>query len=85
MTFTLFLPEHAATSTAENPGAAEGRGFFYGALFSWLSISGNRPSIVGTYTNDLVYEWLAPGILKELEARKPKDDQGSAEIPATFR
>src|ERR1700740_1257173 len=39
-------------------------------LRSWqrLSISGKRPGIVGTYTNDLVYERLAPGILQELEA-----------------
>jgi hypothetical protein len=54
---------------------------FYKEMFrlrgwEWLSISGKRPSIVGTYTNDLVYERLAPGILKELEARNPKDEQG---------
>jgi hypothetical protein len=54
---------------------------FYKEMFGlrgweWLSISGKRPSIVGTYTNDLVYERLAPGILKELEARNPKDEQG---------
>jgi hypothetical protein len=55
---------------------------FYKEMFrlrgwEWLSVSGKRPSIVGTYTNDLVYERLAPGILKELEARNPKDDQGN--------
>ena len=41
-----------------------------------LSLKGKRPGIVGTYTNDLVYERLAPGILEELEARNPKDDKG---------
>lgn len=54
---------------------------FYKEMFrlrgwEWLSVSGKRPSIVGTYTNDLIYERLAPGILKELEVRNPKDDQG---------
>jgi hypothetical protein len=37
----------------------------------------NRPSVVGRYTNDLVYERLAPDILQELEARNPKDEHGS--------
>lgn len=54
---------------------------FYKEMFrlrgwKWLSISGKRPGIVGTYTNDLVYERLAPGILRELEARNPKDEHG---------
>jgi hypothetical protein len=54
---------------------------FYKEMFrlrgwQWLSISGKRPSIVGAYTNDLVYERLAPGILQELEARNPKDEHG---------
>lgn len=54
---------------------------FYKEMFrlrgwKWLSISGKRPGIVGIYTNDLVYERLAPGILKELEARNPKDEHG---------
>jgi hypothetical protein len=53
---------------------------FYKEMFrlrgwQWLSLKGKRPGIVGTYTNDLVYERLAPGILEELEARNPKDDQ----------
>jgi hypothetical protein len=42
----------------------------------WLSISGKRPSIVGTYTTDLVYERLAPGIVAELEERNPKNERG---------
>ena len=54
---------------------------FYKQMFrlrdwKWPVLSGKRPGIVGTYTNDLVYERLAPGILEELEARNPKDEQG---------
>lgn len=54
---------------------------FYKEMFrlrgwKWLSLQGKRPGIVGTYTNDLVYERLAHGILEELEARNPKDGQG---------
>jgi P63C domain len=55
---------------------------FYKEMFrlkgwEWLSICGKRPSVVGTYTNDLVYERLAPGILAELEGRNPKDERGN--------
>jgi hypothetical protein len=54
---------------------------FYKEMFRlrgwrWPSIGGKRPGIVGTYTNDLVYERLAPGILQELETRNPKDERG---------
>jgi hypothetical protein len=35
---------------------------------------GARPGIVGIYTNDLVYERLAPGLLDELEQRNPKQE-----------
>lgn len=36
-----------------------------------------RPGVVGKYTNNVVYERLAPGILEELEKRNPKDDKGN--------
>jgi hypothetical protein len=36
----------------------------------------NRPQVVAAYTKDIVYARLAPGILKELEARNPKDEKG---------
>lgn len=36
-----------------------------------------RPSVVGRYTIDLVYERLAPGLLKELEQLNPKNDKGN--------
>lgn len=36
-----------------------------------------RPGVVGKYTNNIVYERLAPGILDELEKRNPKDERGN--------
>jgi hypothetical protein len=38
---------------------------------------GARPGVVGRYTNELVYERIAPGLLAELEQRNPKGDTGS--------
>ncbi len=35
-----------------------------------------RPPIVGKYTLDLVYARIAPGVLKELLEREPKDERG---------
>ena len=54
---------------------------FYQQMFrlkewQWQGMSVNRPSVVGKYTNDIVYERLAPGILQELQARNPKDEKG---------
>ncbi len=54
---------------------------FYEQMFrlrgwQWKGMKVNRPQTVGKYTKDLVYERLAPGIVKELEARNPKDDRG---------
>lgn len=42
-----------------------------------LSSPSRRPGAAGMYTNDIVYERLAPGILAELEARNPKDAKGN--------
>jgi hypothetical protein len=55
---------------------------FYEEMFrlkgwQWRGMKINRPSIVGHYTNDLVYERLAPNILEELEKRNPKDEKGN--------
>lgn len=36
----------------------------------------SRPSVVGRYTNDIVYERLAPGLLEELKKRTPKNEAG---------
>jgi P63C domain len=39
-------------------------------------MSKNRYSVVGHYTNNLVFDRLAPGLLKELKVRSPKNDDG---------
>ncbi|MEI4234279.1 P63C domain-containing protein [Roseovarius sp. D22-M7] len=36
-----------------------------------------RPGVVGKYTNDLVYERLAPGVLDALKAKNPKLSKGT--------
>jgi hypothetical protein len=57
---------------------------FYKEMFrlrgwQWRGMRVNRPSVVGKYTNDLVYQRLAPGVLDELQQRNPKDDKGNRE------
>ena len=37
---------------------------------------GQRPSVIGHYTNDIVYERIAPGVLAELRERNPVMPQG---------
>lgn len=54
---------------------------FYQQIFrlrgwQWKGMRVNRPQVVAGYTKDFVYERLAPGILRELETRNPKDDSG---------
>jgi len=54
---------------------------FYEQMFklrgwSYTPFRVNRPGAVGTYTNDLVYERLAPGVLEELKKITPKDSKG---------
>jgi hypothetical protein len=44
--------------------------------WTWPGMSKNRYSVVAHYTNDLVYERLAPGLRVELELRNPKDENG---------
>lgn len=55
---------------------------FYKEMFrlrgwTWNPKSVKRPSVVGKYTNDLVYERLAPQILEELEKKNPKNENGN--------
>jgi hypothetical protein len=55
---------------------------FYKEIFRlkgwvWHGMKVNRPRIVAIYTKDLVYARLAPGILKELEERNPKNEKGN--------
>jgi hypothetical protein len=54
---------------------------FYQQIFrlrkwNWKGRSINPPQVVAKYTKDIVYARLAPGIVKELETRNPKDDKG---------
>lgn len=35
-----------------------------------------RPGVIGTWTKDLIYKRMAPGLLKELERRNPKNEKG---------
>jgi len=54
---------------------------FYREIFrlrkwTWRGMKINRPQVVARYTTDLVYARLAPGILKELETRNPKNEKG---------
>jgi len=54
---------------------------FYEELFrlrgwQYSPFTVKRPSYVGTLTNDVVYERLAPGVLEELKRITPKDDKG---------
>ena len=54
---------------------------FYQELFrlrgwQYNPFSVQRPSYVGTLTNDIVYDRLAPGVLDELKRITPKDDKG---------
>ncbi len=54
---------------------------FYQQIFrlrqwQWKGMAVNRPQVVATYTKDLVYARLAPGILRELEAKNPADERG---------
>lgn len=58
---------------------------FYQQMFrlrgwQWRGMSVNRPSVVGKYTNDIVYERLAPGIVEQLQQRNPKDEKGQRRV-----
>jgi hypothetical protein len=58
---------------------------FYKELFrlkgwEWRGMKVNRPSVVGTYTKDIVYKRLAPGILEELESRNPLLESGQRKV-----
>ena len=53
---------------------------FYEQIFrlkGWGSAEGMpRPSVIGHYTNDFVYDRIAPGVLSELRQRNPVLPQG---------
>ena len=54
---------------------------FYQQIFrlkGWDGPDGaKRPSIIGHYTNDIVYARLAPGVLEELKSRTPRFPSGA--------
>lgn len=54
---------------------------FYKEMFrlrdwQYIPFSVKRPGAVGRYTNDLIYERLAPAVLEELRKKNPKDSKG---------
>lgn len=54
---------------------------FYHEMFKlkgwqWEGMKVQKPSVIGRYTNDLVYERLAPKVLEELQKRNPTNDRG---------
>jgi len=54
---------------------------FYKEMFrlkewSWEGMQLQKPRVVGHYTNDVVYDRLAPGVLEELRRINPPDDRG---------
>ena len=58
---------------------------FYQELFrlrGWPYDPGSvkRPGVIGKYTNDLVYERLAPGILDELQKKNPVTENGYRKV-----
>ena len=58
---------------------------FYKEIFRlrqwlWQGMKVNRPSVVGKYTNDCVWDRLAPGIREELERLNPKRETGTRHV-----
>jgi len=54
---------------------------FYREMFrlrqwKWEGMQVKKPQVVGKYTNDIVYERIAPALVKELETRNPKNSKG---------
>ena len=54
---------------------------FYKQIFrlrgwTWKGMKVNRPQVVAHYTNELVYNRLAPRILEELKQRNPTNEKG---------
>lgn len=45
-------------------------------LNGWTWNNGKMPGVVGTWTNDLVYDRIAKGMLEELKRINPKDEKG---------
>ena len=55
---------------------------FYQEIFrlrgwQWQGMQVNRPQVVGHYTNDIVWDRLAPGVKAELEKLNPRNTSGN--------
>ena len=44
--------------------------------WNYKPLDTSRPGVVGKYTNNLIYERLAPGVLEELQKLNPKNKSG---------
>lgn len=44
--------------------------------WTYKPLDTSRPGVVGKYTNNLIYERLAPGVLQELQKLTPKNESG---------
>ncbi len=58
---------------------------FYKEMFrlkgwEWKGMKIQKPSVVGTYTKEIVYKRLAPGILEELEKLNPLQENGQRKV-----
>lgn len=58
---------------------------FYKEIFrlknwEWKGMNIQKPSVVGTYTKEIVYKRLAPGILEELEKLNPLQENGQRKV-----
>ena len=53
------------------------KGIFKLRSWPWQGMKVNRPSVVGHYTNDIVWDRLAPGVREELERVNPKTETGT--------
>ncbi|WP_186474689.1 P63C domain-containing protein [Psychrobacter sp. KCTC 72983] len=54
---------------------------FYEQIFrlkGWKWSTFNRPGVVGKYTNDVVYDRMAVGLVNELKTLNPRDEKGLA-------
>ncbi len=58
---------------------------FYKEMFRlkewpWSNLTTKRPGVVGKYTNDLIYERLAPALLNELQKKNPIIKRGQRSV-----
>ena len=58
---------------------------FYKEMFrlrdwQYTPLNVRRPSLVGKFTNAIVYDRLAPGVLKELKRITPRDEKGRTRL-----